>query len=606
MRRFLMVAAAALLVGPFASGPAALGQARQDPPKDPPTRKKPSDPKAAEREKKAQALWDGAQALEKDNKLAEAQAKLRELRTKFRGTWVYLDHMIDISNKINEIGLKLAVAALQKTGMSKRPHQDSWFAYEFVPPQEWKGVPPMAKWFGEFDNSEVDYKGEVEQVARYTAPYLDKLHLRVLKVYACTGIDNLETKVVNELEGRYKKLKEESKSEMQGKSRFLRKLYTTEEGDRLVIYYYFAERRGLALVGTWRSGSEDNGFFRITITSNGTKTVKTNENPPISQEDFGHALKAFDASAKTFWIYDAGTRQGMATRLQRGALCSDWQMMPSSRGNYLLEYSTSQEYAKKCGEELEQILMLYKQVIPSAKGIPQCRVKIFDREEDFMYYGFAGYGVAAYWSPGQEEVVCYKFEGDKVTLDSKEEFTVAEERPAEETTFKILYHEAFHQYMFYMMGRGRRVYVPSWLNEGMGDYFFGGEWTKGRGKFDIGINDWRVKTIVDAVKKNEHVPLDKIFRYTQMDYYNKAMLCYAEGWAINYFFQKSPVGKKNGYFQIPARMLEALKTGGDWEKATDKAFAGYDLKKMEEEWKAFVVTLPIPKNQMIKAEDDNQ
>jgi hypothetical protein len=160
--------------------------------------------------------------------------------------------------------------------------------------------------------------------------------------------------------------------------------------------------------------------------------------------------------------------------------------------------------------------------------------------------------------------------------------------------------------MFYMMGRGRRVYVPSWLNEGLGDYFFGGEWSKNRGKFTIGINDWRVKTIVDAARKGDHVPLEKIFRYEQMDYYKNAHLCYAEGWAINYFFQQSPVGKQKGYHQIPAKMLEALKTGGDWEKATDKAFAGYDLKKMEEEWKAFVVTLPIPKNQMDKPGDDNQ
>jgi len=81
----------------------------QDPPKDPPTKKKPSDPKQAERENKAQALLDAALGLEKDNKLTEAQAKLRELRSRFRGTWVYLDHMIEI----NAIGLKLAVAALQ-------------------------------------------------------------------------------------------------------------------------------------------------------------------------------------------------------------------------------------------------------------------------------------------------------------------------------------------------------------------------------------------------------------------------------------------------------------------------------------------------------------
>ena len=77
--------------------------AAQEPPtgKEPPTRKRPSDPKAEEREKKAQALYDAAMNLEKDNKLAEAQAKLRELRTKYRGTWVYLDHMTEVSDKIN-------------------------------------------------------------------------------------------------------------------------------------------------------------------------------------------------------------------------------------------------------------------------------------------------------------------------------------------------------------------------------------------------------------------------------------------------------------------------------------------------------------------------
>jgi hypothetical protein len=595
---------AALLLGAVVvlSGPAPARS--QEPPKDPPTRKKPSDPKAAEREAKAQALYDAALALEKENKLPEAQAKFRELRSRFRGTWIYFDHMIEITDKINAIGMKLAVAALQKTGMYKRPHQDSWYAYEFLPPDGWKGVPPMAQWFNDYDNSEVEYKGQCIRIARYTAPYLDKLHLQVFKVYAATDVNQLETKVVGELEERYKKLKEEAKSQVQGKMSFVRKLYTTEDGDRLAIYFYVGERRALALVGTWRSGSEENGWIRITTVVNGVKTTKQNSNPPISQEDFGHALKLFDQAAKTFWIYDAGTRQGMTTKLDKGALCSDWNMLRSSKGSYLIEYSTSAEYAKKCGEELENILMLYKQVIPSAKGIPQCRVKVFDRDEDFMQYGFASPGVAAYWSPGQEEVVAYKFEGDKVTLDSKEEFTVAEEKPAEEVTFKILYHEAFHQYMFYMMGRGRRVYVPSWLNEGMGDYFFGGDWAKGRSKFTIGINDWRVKTIVNAVKKNEHVALDKIFHYEQMDYYRNAGLCYAEGWAINYFFQKSPAATKAGYHTIPSKMLEALKTGGDWQKATDKAFAGYDIKKMEEEWKAFVLTLPIPKNQMGN-DDDN-
>ena len=576
-----------------------------------PARPVPADPKAQEREKKAQELWDAALALEKDGKSVEAQAKLRELRSRFRGTWVYGEHMIDVSNKITALGLKVAVANLGKTALYKRPHQDSWYGFEFAPPEGWKGVPPAAMWFNDYDNSEVDYKGETIRIARYTAPYLDKLYLQVFKVYSCTGLDFLEQKVTSTLEQRgYKGLKEEAKSQVQGRASYLRKVYSTNGGDRCVAYYFFAEKRGLALVGTWKCGSDENSFVRIiSTTTDGKRTVQQTETPPITQEDFGYALKVFDAAAKSFWILDPGTRSGLAIKLEKGALCSDWQLLRSSKGNYLIEYATSPEYAKRCGEELEQIQALYRQVIPSAKGIPQCRVKVFDREEDFMYYGQMP-GVAAYWSGGQEEVVCYKFEGDKVTLDSREEFTIAEERPAEETTFKILYHEAFHQYMFYMMGRGRRIYVPSWLNEGLGDYFFGGEWTKNRGKFTIGVNDWRVKTIVTAVKKNEHVGLDKIFRYDQMQYYANAHLCYAEGWSINYFFMQSPIAKAKGYHQIPTKMLEALKTGSGgedgWQRATDKAFAGVDLKKMEEEWRAFVLTLPIPKNQMDKGDDDNK
>ncbi|HVR85055.1 MAG TPA: LamG-like jellyroll fold domain-containing protein [Planctomycetota bacterium] len=574
-----------------------------------PVRPLPPDPKAQEREKKAQEALDAALSLEKDGKFVEAQAKLRELRSRYRGTWVYSDHWIEISDRITGLGLKVAVAALGKTGLYKRPHQDSWYGFEFAPPDGWKGVPPAAAWFNDYDNSEVDYKGETIRVGRYTAPYLDRLNLQVLKVYSCSGLDFLEQKVTSYLDQHYKKLKEEGKSQLQGKASYLRKLYSTDGGDRLVIYYYFGERRGLALVGAWRAGSEEMGYYRITTTVNGKTTIQQPKTPAITQEDFGYALKVFDASAKTFWILDPGTRSGLSIKLEKGALCSDWQLMRSSKGNYLIEYATSAEYAKKCGEELEQIQGLYRQVIPSAKGIPQCRVKVFDREEDFQYYGLSP-GAAAYWSPGQEEVVCYKFEGDKVTLDSREEFTIAEERPVEETTFKILYHEAFHQYMFYMMGRGRRIYVPSWLNEGLGDYFFGGEWAKNRSKFTIGINDWRVKTIVNAVKKNEHVGLDKIFRYDQMQYYANAHLCYAEGWAINYFFMQSPVAKAKAYHQIPLKMLEALKTGAGgpdgWQKATDKAFGGIDLQKMEEEWKAFVLTLPIPKSQMDKDDENNK
>jgi len=156
------------------------------------------DPAKEQREARAQALWELAQKLEKDNKFAEAQDKLRELRSRYRSTRVYFDKLIEITDKINELGQKVAAAALVKTTYYKRPHMDSWWAFEFVPPEGWKGVPAQPNLVGEQDNDETFYKGETYQMARYNSPYLDKLYIVILKTFACTGLDNLEAKVSGE------------------------------------------------------------------------------------------------------------------------------------------------------------------------------------------------------------------------------------------------------------------------------------------------------------------------------------------------------------------------------------------------------------------------
>src|ERR1051326_2647561 len=88
-RRWFRRSAAAVLLGAAVLLSGTTPAVSQDPPPTP--KKRSSDPKQEEREKKAQALLDLAGALEKDNKLAEAQAKLRELRYRFRSTWTYLD-----------------------------------------------------------------------------------------------------------------------------------------------------------------------------------------------------------------------------------------------------------------------------------------------------------------------------------------------------------------------------------------------------------------------------------------------------------------------------------------------------------------------------------
>ena len=53
-------------------------------------------------------------------------------------------------------------------------------------------------------------------------------------------------------------------------------------------------------------------------------------------------------------------------------------------------------------------------------------------------------------------------------------------------------------------------------------------------------------------------------------------------------------------------MFETLRKSGDWKSATDAAFAGIDLKKMEEEWKTFVLGMEklLPKGALDKPDEE--
>ncbi len=545
---------------------------------------------AEEREKKAKELYEAALKLEEAGKLEEALKKYQELRDRYLGTRFMFEKLEELNKKLFEIGTKVAVGALKKQKPYRKPHVDHWYGYQFSPPDGWHGVPPMQQYYGDQVTSEIEMKERTNKgllrVARYTSNFLERVSLEVVKVFAAKDLDDVETRLFEFYDNAYKNLKKDKTEEIRGRIPGRRTNFSTEDGDRIAIYCFYAQKKGLAMIGSWRA-SGGQVSFRITITTSKGTSVRKSEVKPVPAEDFEAFLKVLDECAKGFMIHPPGRRNAAL-----GAQLSDWNVMKSPRGSYIIQYDTKPEFARRVGKEMEQILMLYKKVIPSRKGIPSCRIKVFDRKMDFHYYG-APMGAAAYWSPSQEEIVCYRFAGRKVKHDSDEHSTVSEGDHPEEVTFHILYHEGFHQYMFYLMGRGRGVYVPSWLNEGVADYFFGGKWETSS-RFTVGLNTWRVAKIAEAVKADKHVPLRKLIKYSQANYYTNASLCYAEGWALNYFFLKSDVAKKKRYHLIPSMMIASLLKTGDWEKSTEEIFKPYDIEEIEKDFKAFVLTLPVP------------
>lgn len=228
-----------------------------------------------------------------------------------------------------------------------------------------------------------------------------------------------------------------------------------------------------------------------------------------------------------------------------------WDVIVSPKKNYIVLYNTKNGknhlLAKVIASRIEKIReQIYEVQFPPAKPIETvCIVRVCKDPQEYRQYGGPG-GSAGYWSSRDEELVFYDASASKKPDDD---------------TLAVLYHEAFHQYIYYSVGN---VAPHSWFNEGHGDYYAGAKY-KG-GKFRIEPFQWRVGTVRNAItagprpfteEKDEqgnvrkrwepkgYTPLQDLVRFTQAEYYSYPGVSYAQGWALIYFLREIvPKNKK--------------------------------------------------------------
>ncbi len=282
----------------------------------------------------------------------------------------------------------------------------------------------------------------------------------------------------------------------------------------------------------------------------------------------GHALrkdyeKAFVAVAKGFQWFDDRAEDvaslpvldGVAITPKRRheiekSMVDGWDVVVSPKKQYVVIYNTKRgenvALAKLIAERIEKIReQVYELQFPPARPITNvsiCRV-CKDRQE-YHAYGGPG-GSAGYWNSWSQELVFYDASAAK---------------KADADTLAVLYHEAFHQYIFYSVGE---VAPHSWFNEGHGDYYAGARYVNG--KFQIAPFAWRVGTIRGAIvdgprERTEgtdrdgrpeprwgpkgYTPLEAFVRFTQGEYYAYPGVSYAQGWSLIYFLREVVPGNK--------------------------------------------------------------
>lgn len=249
--------------------------------------------------------------------------------------------------------------------------------------------------------------------------------------------------------------------------------------------------------------------------------------------------------------------------IERG-LVKGWDVVVSPKKNYIILYNTvgkrNDLLARILGERIEQIReQVYEhQFPPAAKIEAVCIARICGDRAEYHHYGGPG-GSAGYWNSDTEELVFYD---------------ASPKKEPDDDTLAVLYHEAFHQYIYYSVGE---VAPHSWFNEGHGDYYAGSKYLSK--KFAIRPFNWRVGVIKEALvkgpckpeaedpkkpstdgpggsmpggddeggpskrvnwdrSKGGYTPLEYFVKMTQGEYYSYPSVSYAQGWSLVYFLRE--------------------------------------------------------------------
>jgi hypothetical protein len=269
--------------------------------------------------------------------------------------------------------------------------------------------------------------------------------------------------------------------------------------------------------------------------------------------------------------------------------------------NYHVQSQCGLEKAKRLGEHMEVMNAVYRRMFkPDKDGAKLQTIKLFANAKSFRAYG-APAGAAAYYSPGEREMVCYdtgKWSDEPAAAAAPvtgAEAAAAGRRPRSrfEDMMKMdllgcAAHEGWHQYYHWLVVS--RVGLPSWINEGMGDYFYTAAPKDGKGKkADLGrMFDGRLWIVQAAKRQGRLEPLAKFLEMLQQDYYSNPSICYAQGWAFCQFLLHGANGK---YAKVIPTYIKLICNDTNWQDVQAKAFKGLDLVAMEQEFHAYIDTL---------------
>ena len=222
---------------------------------------------------------------------------------------------------------------------------------------------------------------------------------------------------------------------------------------------------------------------------------------------------------------------------------------------------------------MNAMLDQYEKFFHNWNGKAGARVVVFDNPDDFRHYasnvvsmthaGLAGYCHFITDEAGNQfyELVTYQ----DVSL------------------WRVLAHEGFHQFIGYELGQQ----IPTWLNEGMAQYFETSFITGSR--FNVGQVSRLKLLYAQALIVNKQAPaVAQMIQWDRATFYANANVAYPMSWALVYYLLNS----NNDRFEQSEfrRYLQDLKLGKDDIKSLQRRF-GADANRLQSDFEDYILHL---------------
>ena len=139
---------------------------------------------------------------------------------------------------------------------------------------------------------------------------------------------------------------------------------------------------------------------------------------------------------------------------------------------------------------------------------------------------------------------------------------------------RAIQHEAFHQFAFAAIGPG----LPTWLNEGLAQYFEEGIWTGAQFRFEQ-VPPRRVRQLQHDIAKNQLVPFRTMLATTDAQWQatltgdaDRGATQYNQAWAMTHLLIHGSNGDVK-YRPLLIDMLKRIHAGADAQVAFAEAFS---------------------------------